>query len=189
MTSTMRFDKWQNSLGNGNVSVESGNLYSPGSVVQVQEVSYPTTFTTNTVESWISITNFAVSITPKFATSKMIINISIGRSAGSNATLWRVLRNGSTFSLPNVDGSRQRAHFQHSNQGTDTNHADGGISMTISDLPGTVSTLTYQLQFLNEGAGNHGTLFALNRNIANLDNGVSYQARTLSTMTVMEIAQ
>jgi hypothetical protein len=178
MTSTMRFDEWENTLG---------EKY--GTVLQVQNYQYSTTFTTTTVETWISITNFAVTLTPKFITSKMLITVSIGRAAGTNATAWRVLRNGNTFSLPDVDGSRQRAHFLHSNLGVDSNHADGGFSITLSDTPGTLVPVTYQLQFMNEGAGTHSTLFGLNRNSSNTNNSLSYNARTVSTMTVMEIAQ
>jgi hypothetical protein len=159
-----------------------------GSVLQVQHGTLPTTFASSSTETWTDITNYNVSITPKFSNSKILVMLNIGSSSGTNATLYRVLRNGSTFSLPNADGSRKLAHIRMTNQGTDTNHADGGFAMTLVDTPASTSALTYQVQFLNEGAGNHGTLFAINRNNANVDSGVSYQARSISTITVMEIA-
>jgi hypothetical protein len=178
MTSTMRFDKWENSLG---------QPY--GTVLQVRHMSFTSTFTTTTTESWVTVTGYNLTITPRFANSRILITPNVGRATGSNATLWRVLRNGSTFSLPDSAGSRQLSHFANSNQGTDANHADGGFSMIISDLPNSTSELNYQVQVFNEGAGNHGTLFALNRNSANSDSGLSYHGRTISTLTIQEIAQ
>lgn len=74
MSSTMRFDKWQNTLGAGSVSLESGNLYSPGSVVQFvdNQISSPTESYT-TVADGVEYQVVTVSITPKFATSKLVV--------------------------------------------------------------------------------------------------------------------
>lgn len=74
MSSTMRFDKWQNTLGAGNVSLESGNFYSPGSVIQFvdNQISSPTE-TYTTVADGVEYQVVSVSITPKFATSKLVV--------------------------------------------------------------------------------------------------------------------
>jgi hypothetical protein len=178
MTSTMRFDKWENTLGQP-----------VGTVLQVKHMSFTSTFATTTIGSWVTITGYNLTITPRFANSRILITPNIGRATGSNSTLWRVVRDGSTFSLPDSAGSRLLAHFANSNQGADGNHADGGLSMVISDLPNSTSELNYQVQILNEGAGNHSTTFALNRNFNNVDSGLSYHGRTISTLTIWEIAQ
>ena len=174
---------------NNVVTMPSGHVFTqPGQLLQVQQFVHTTTMTSNSTNTWFDL-GMSVSITPKFATSKILVTVQIGRATGSNSTLFRTLRNGSTFSLPAAEGSRVLSHFSFSNQGTDTNHADGGFGMTILDSPNTVSPLTYSVQAYNEGGGNHGTLFALNRNYGNADNTVAYNGRTVSTITVMEIAQ
>jgi len=76
MTSTMRFDKWENSLGGGNVSLESGNFYSPGSVIQVVDYKYPSLNDNYTViSSGVEyLTPVTITMTPKFANSKLIVH-------------------------------------------------------------------------------------------------------------------
>jgi hypothetical protein len=78
MTSTMRFDKWENSLGIGNTQISSsGHLYSPGNVVQVQE--YRSTAVEKTVSAGSFIDLFSVTFNVKHSGSKLLIHYTSGQ--------------------------------------------------------------------------------------------------------------
>ena len=76
MTSTMRFDRWQNTSGDTVATASAtGQFYYPGSVVQVQTVRSDArvTFASNNSGNGITITPLNLSITPKFANSRLIM--------------------------------------------------------------------------------------------------------------------
>jgi hypothetical protein len=106
MTSTMRFDKWENTSGLtvANTSA-SGQFYYPGSVVQVQTVRSDsrTTISSNASGDGTTITQLNLSITPKFANSKLIMQWMInGEHHQDNVFL--IHRNGSLITTAGATG-------------------------------------------------------------------------------------
>jgi hypothetical protein len=134
-----------------------------GSVLQVVQ----TTTTTNTSTTSSSFVNFSAlntSITPKFATSKILIiaqvNTFNGTIAVNNCTLYR---NGAT----NLAGS---GYFNYT-YGWNTVNVAVPTTMTYLDSPATTSSTTYGV-YGKTGGGS-----------MDFNNGLS-----LLTMTLMEIA-
>jgi hypothetical protein len=116
MTSTMRFDKWENSLGQGSAQIDSsGNFYSPGSVVQVQE--YRSVTGDKTVTSSTTVDIITASFTTKFANSRLFLTYFSGQmnpgSPQSNAR-FNFLINGVAISDFETD------HIFYSDSGTFT---------------------------------------------------------------------
>ena len=137
-----------------------------GSLVQVVNATYGTLVTNNT--STYADTGLTATITPKFATSTILVLVSQQtKKSASNAT------NGVNIKLFRNSTDLGRKVFV---QGyTDT--AIENYSMATFqylDSPATTSATTYKTQFANEFNGN----------------GVSVQADNfgVSTMTLMEIA-
>ena len=139
MASTMRFDKWQNSLGNGNVSLESGSLYSPGSVVQVVDnIVSSATESYTTVADGVEYQVISITVTPKFATSKLFIDASsqvrIINALGVNT---RIKRDGSY-----VIGSNASYSLSFTYKGDSVNH-HFDVKAQGSVLAGSTSPTTF----------------------------------------------
>lgn len=167
MASTMRFDKWQNTLGAGNVSLESGNFYSPGSVLQVVSSS-SITGTVIATTSWTQVggSNLTVTITPKFATSKILIMADVGYYApnGGNGYLG-IYRGGGAVQVA------EYGYYQY--QTGEFNYG----SVSILDSPNTTSSTLYSV-YARGGSTSSWTI-----NYA--DGG----GQVRSTITAFEIAQ
>lgn len=117
MTSTMRFDQWQNSLGQ-----------SYGTILQVKyaKAAGPTSsnagYFSTTSTSPVS-TGFSVSITPKFATSQLLVMMDIqhyvgGATAARGAQMW-VYRDGINQSS---GGYQNSATFYHESNSYEAYH-------------------------------------------------------------------
>jgi hypothetical protein len=168
------------------ISMPSGHsLYAPGHVVQVVQ-SVKTDTTTITAATYQDISDLAVSITPSSATSKILVFTQVGAGyvgveSGKGLSLFR----GSTnLFVPASAGSRVAVGFA----GTQT-PSPGEIdvvSFSFIDSPNTTSSTTYSVKGLVNVVFAGNSLF-INRSRTDTDS-VGF-SRTISTITVMEIAQ
>lgn len=169
MTSIMRFDKWQNSLG---------QAYN--SVVQVNQTVRSARTTYSSVTSWTDVVGMSVNITPKFADSKVMVEVVVHASvSGSTSINFRVLRNGSAIGLGDT-GNTGQAGFRMEN--SNTSWADVGVYKFL-DSPATTSALTYKLQVLPYYDGRNVTI---NNSYSG---GAGDDYTVISTITVTEISQ
>ena len=130
------------------------------------------------------ITGLSVTITPKFATSKILVMFNvhmIGFDAGTGLQLYR----GSTaLAMGDAASNRMRytAVADYANASGDNQYNGGLTSHVILDSPATTSATTYKIygQALSQS-------FRVNKTRYDVDNGNS--SRGVSTITVMEIAQ
>jgi len=138
-----------------------------GSVLQVVNAIYGTQVTAST-ETWVD-TGLTASITPKYATSKILVlvnQVGLAKDSDNGGLYLQLLRNGSTLinlctnDLWNNTTGVVRA---------------GGVGATYLDNPATTSAVTYKTQF-----------FAFyNRPVVYVQQG----SNAYSTITLMEIAQ
>lgn len=165
----MRFDQWQNSLG-----------VPYNSVIQVVQAVQPARTTYSSVTSWTNVNGMSASITPKFANSKIMIDVVVHASISSSTTInFRVLRNGSAIGVGNT-GNTGQAGFRMEN--SNSSWADVGVYKYL-DSPATTSGVTYQLQVLPYYDGRAVTI----NNSAVGGAGDDYTV--ISTITLTEIAQ
>jgi hypothetical protein len=170
MTSTMRFDKWENSLG---------QPY--GTVLQVITTTKTDTFSSSSL-SYIDITGLAATITPKFASSKIMVFYSV--MLGQQTTgfpMLRLNRAGTAINIGDAAGSRDRVSLM-SWSGGGTNYSNTPAGMFL-DSPNTTSSTVYKLQIRETS----GSTIYVNRNAR--DDNADYEPRGVSTITLMEIAQ
>ena len=139
----------------------SGNgVHIPGHVIQVVNMS-TLTFITSTTSS-LTGTSLLLNITPKFSTSKILVNINAHMSgSGTSTGFMQLLRDGSTLVTDD------EIFFSR----TSDNYNMNGIQKL--DSPNTTSTIQYRL-WIRKSSGSY---IALNQ-----DGGGS-------DMTLMEIAQ
>jgi hypothetical protein len=179
MTSTMRFDKWENSVG---------QPY--GTVVQVvQGVKRDTWSVSGVATTFYEVSGYSVSITPKFANSKIFVTGTVHVSSWYWEIQGRLYRNGSVIDDATGDtrGSRTRATFtQNLYQGaTNVRSSWASVPFQYLDSPNTTSAITYSIALNGYGSG----LVGVNRNVADDSDAADYFANPISTIMVMEITQ
>ena len=123
-----------------------------GGIIQVVQTIKKDQFTTaNNTSNYTDITGLSATITPKFNTSKIMVECNIYNSNSNAVNFFRVLR-GSTFieqpSGTSSSGAGFNAHgfayFDHSFQDTTV--------IKILDSPATTSSTTYKVQMAVTGA-------------------------------------
>jgi hypothetical protein len=159
MTSTMRFDKWENSLG---------QPY--GTVIQAVYGSYGVG--TSTTSGSYSDTGLSVTITPRFSTSKILVIVNQAGCTKRNTD--------TTLQLRLVRDSTVLHWFETSGGWTGNTgiNSFGTVSTMRLDSPNTTSAITYKTQMaaFSANGGEVATQFSVG-------NGWS-----TSTITAMEIA-
>lgn len=170
MTSIMRFDKWQNSLGQ-----------SYAAPIQVISKTYGEATSTTTNQSYIAVTNGNLEITTKLDNSKLLVMISmqgyVDATGGVNIGLSRTI-GATTSRLLGVDGGNGDS-WMGSNH--NANHATTwSLTRQYLDSPGVPAgtVITYN-SLLGKYSGS--AIVAVNWE------GTVYNGK--STITIMEIAQ
>ena len=178
-------------VNNNVVSVPSGHtLYAPGHVVQVAHgVKRDTWSVSGNATSFYEVSGYSVSITPKSATSKILVSGMIHVSSWYWEIQGRIYRNGAviTDAIGDVRGSRSRATFtQNLYEGTGSvRNSWASVAFEYLDSPNTTSPVTYSVALNGYGSG----LVGVNRNVYGDTDSADYFANPISTITVMEIAQ
>ena len=170
------------------ITVESGHVITqPGSVIQVLQTVDDTVTTYSTTETWTDAGLLSVAITPKSATSKIMVEYCIHNSTHDATVAHRITRNGTGIGLGAATGNRFGSTTRTGRiRGGDENHISPPATMKFLDSPATTSTLTYKVQLrIQTGEG----AITMNTSANNPDNAYTYGSVTISTITVTEIAQ
>jgi hypothetical protein len=177
------------SLASGKTLDASQGFTAPaGHVIQtLTDISVITeSTTTKASDNSFANSSLSITITPKSASSKIIVSAvaSTGSSNGADgSTILRMIRDSTPIGIGNASGSKIRA-----GSGRGTNNQDGNtmlnIPLQVTDTPNTTSAVTYTLQFAIRGTGAQTAY--LNRSGGDADS-VEYQ-RTSSSLVVQEIA-
>jgi len=153
-------------------------------IVQVQSTTKTDTFSTNS-STFTDITGLSVSITPKSASSKILIVASLcgDLSLAAYGAHFRLVRDSTGIALGDAAGSRTRttSGFDSYNTGS---LGWKVCTMNFLDNPSTTSSVTYKVQ---ARSANATASVLINRNGDDSDQaGI---ARGVSTITVMEIGE
>ena len=157
-----------------------------GKVLQVVQTTKTDTFTT-TSTSFVDVTGLSVSITPSSASNKILVLAHISYGGAVNTYGAAKLIRGSTSILQgDSDGaSRTEATIPlgTTNEGNSEASKQHMGFINYLDSPATTSSTTYKIQIFTSSGSE---AIAINR--SGVDNDNSYQIRSTSTITVMEIA-
>lgn len=175
MTSTMRFDRWENSTGVGY-----------GTVLQVVQSIKTDVFATSVGAKWADIPGMSATITPKFSNSKILVIVDLKMSGTQDSSVVRskLLRNGADVYVGDASGTRPQAmsQFYISSGGAPYYMAQGGG--TYLDSPNSGTAITYKMQI---GGDSNSTTIYVNRTNGDRDYGYG-DSRGASSITLMEIA-
>lgn len=152
-----------------------------GKVLQVLQATKTDSFTT-TSTSYVTPTGLSISITPSSTSSKILVipSIDFGISGDAGHAYARIYRGATSIFEASAAGGRNLTTFAQNNSG-----GNGGRCQTTTyiDSPSTTSAITYTIQVKSS----NGTTLFVNRSPRDADAG-TYDARTVSSITVMEIA-
>ena len=157
-----------------------------GGIIQVKQTLKTDSFHT-TSQSYTDITGMTVSITPKFNTSKILLqcNIQFGGALNLYAPV-RLLRGSTHIGQSTVySGGQTNATFSLNLtdvSGTASQYKIFSTVYQILDSPATTSAVTYKLQ-VSSWVGRD---FYLNR--SQQDSGAAWTHGASSTMTAMEVS-
>ena len=162
---------------------DDGSTSDSGRVVQVVTQTKGGVSSTNS-QSFVDIAGLSLSITPKSSSNKILIlyNVGLNGSDGAHNSL-RLLRGSTGLSWGD----------SYYNQTVCTGHiqCSGSQHYTIStiagqflDSPNTTSSTTYKFQMGNPWT----TSYSTNINMVQLNQNGAYNGRTMSVITLMEIA-
>jgi len=155
-----------------------------GCVLQTLSTTKTDTFVTSSAGP-IDITGLSVAITPKFATSKVLVMFNVHIVGFDSGTGLRLLRGSTALGLANTAGAKSimTAIGYYSNNTSPSAYSGGNTSMSFLDSPATTNATTYKLQA--QCYSTNGIV--INKTRYDTDNGNA--SRGSSTITVMEIAQ
>ena len=157
-----------------------------GGIIQVKQTLKTDSFHT-TSQSYTDITGMTVSITPKFNTSKILLqcNIQFGGALNLYAPV-RLLRGSTHIGQSTVySGGQTNATFSLNLtdvSGTASQYKIFSTVYQILDSPATTSEVTYKLQ-VSSWAGRN---FYINR--SEQDSGAAWTHGASSSMTAMEVS-
>ena len=161
-----------------------------GGIVQVVFVEKSDTESLTSNSTPQLIPGLSATITPKFNTSKILVQVVFHASIGGNyAGHYIVLRRGSTdINIGDAAGSRTRgslalqtATFWDDNSGA--NYSMGQASLNFLDSPATTSATTYGLYHADADGTNN-----LYVNRSRTDGDSASYIRVASTITLMEVS-
>ena len=158
-----------------------------GSILQTVSTTKTDTFTSSS-SSLVDITGMAVTITPKYSTSKILIRVNLNWGGVDNIYAAIRLLRGSTVISHNssATGSQTAAAI---GCGGDNNNFQWKLEHTgleFLDSPATTSATTYKLQQQSTGGPGTNTWYV---NRPHNTTNAAYIVHGTSGMTVMEIAQ
>jgi len=170
--------QWIGAVSNNNTA---------GNVIQVVSTTKTDTFSASVTTGSLSseITGLTASITPASTSSKILVQISVD---GSSSQAWghtalQLQRDGSPVGVGDAAASRTQLTAQSLNYGSDPSDM-ASASKIFLDSPATTSSITYSVKIHNQFAST-ATLFV---NRSSGDSDLSRRGRSISTITLMEVA-
>tara|TARA_R100000388_G_scaffold9762_1_gene8504 strand:+ start:706 stop:1320 length:615 start_codon:yes stop_codon:yes gene_type:complete len=169
----------------GTASATLDTLGRAGNILQVKQTLKTDAFTT-TSSSLVDVTGMSVDITPTSTSSKILVQVHLGISGGAQYSYahYVLLRGSTQIGIgTGATGSNQTNISFGTNWNTPNEYIGHAASFQFLDSPSTTSATTYKLQVKS---GYASKALYVNRVHASYDE--TYNAKTASTITVMEVA-
>ena len=167
-----------------------------GGIIQVVSAYKGDSFSTSST-SFVDITGLSATITPKFSTSKILVQCCMGaagvrQSNNDHGNGIRTMRSigGGSFSSNNklnglVEGNRIAITYKGAAISYNSDHMPGGFGFVGLDDPATSSAVVYKVQVICQASAQP---FSLNRAPANINDGYVYHSTSMSSLILMEVS-
>ena len=170
------------------ISVATGKtIHAPGAVLQVVQGITTEAAAFSIAAHNLSSAVVSAAITPKFATSKILMTGQVTGAADSlNHSFWIILQRDSTnIGQGDSVGNRRRCHSGIGQMLNNNAECLGNGSINFLDSPNTTSAITYYVRLAHNSGG--AQTWLLNR--TDVDGNNTDRPRAVTTLTLMEIAQ
>jgi hypothetical protein len=146
-------------------------------VLQVVSTTKTDTFSQSVAAgTFVDVTGLSVSITPSSTNSKILVIGMVNAQLGSH----RLVRDSTAIAVGDAAGVRQQATAG----GTGVANTPGARILMTLDSPATTSATTYKIQMASQAEATV-TIYV---NRTDTDTNSAFVARTVSSLTVMEIS-
>jgi hypothetical protein len=180
--STIKANLWQNTAG-----------VTYNSVLQVVSTNKTNSFVGTSVATsggyFVDVTGMAATITPRFATSKILVTVSmyvgVTQAASGYQVAFRVRRNGTYPIIGDAEGTRPRVSGRINMYSLNT-YSMQMFTGNYLDSPASTAAQVYQIEL---GGYSGSPIVYVNRSETFQDGGANYDGVPVSTITLMEIAQ
>jgi len=155
-----------------------------GTVLQVVSNTKTDTFTTSSTTD-VAITGLFATITPTSASSKILVLVNVGASGTTidDYTVYLSLYRSASVITGALGNAASNRKVCSSAQRTGASYRYGSMSIMHQDSPASTSSLTYACYAAMESGGSTACI-----NRSGDDSDISGRPRTISSITVMEIA-
>ena len=157
-----------------------------GSVLQVVQTVLTSAVTVSTPTSFTDISGVSVAITPKFSSSKVLIDVSLVVEVENDAfhSVYRLLRGSTAIGVGDANGSAPQGSFMVDSYASGGSLAGITANFHFLDSPSSTSSTTYKIQVIAHSGS--GDVFVGRNNADN--NGSTGPGRFPSIITATEIA-
>ena len=170
--STLRVDTIANTAGVTN-----------NRVLQVVSTTKTDTFSSGST-SFVDVTGMSANITPASANNKILVsyNLNVSNPGAGYSSSWKIVRNSTDIGIGDASGSKIRTTSQvwADTYGFVIWHPNA----SFLDSPLSTSQLTYKIQAMTH----YGASFPFFLNRGQAEGDSAHYGRTISTITLMEIA-
>ena len=161
----------------------TSGLPNRGKILQVVQTVKTDTFTTSSTTP-VDITGFSVSITPSSSSSKILVSWLINNSGYAHQDFY-LMRGSTKLFYGDLYGSQtQSTHHMYATSTGNMWYSVYALSGQYLDSPATTSTTTYKFQV----AVPYNNTYYTGINYVAPNENASYNSRTASSITVMEIS-
>lgn len=171
------------------IIVPSGQTFhAPGHVIQTLSTTL-TSASSASSNSYVD-SGLTLSITPKSASSKILVTGFINVAEDFFRTYIILLRDSTTLSVGDAASNRPRVYASTATTSTWDVYDITSIPINTLDSPNTTSSVNYKIQYKNYQGPAHSSSATsyINRSHSDRDNAL-YDPRTVSVLTLQEIAQ
>ena len=158
-----------------------------GGIIQMVQSVKTDTFRDNS-DSFQDISGLSATITPKFSTSKVLIQLSLTYGGDADCYAYgRLMRDSTAIDIGTAEGNRPGASFTLNSGTTNATYANKlfNLSYFFLDSPSTTSATTYKIQIRNY-SGDTSRYYTINR--TENDASVAYNQRGTSKILLMEVS-
>jgi hypothetical protein len=177
MASTLRFDKWENTLG-----VPYGTVLQVKQTVLSSALSFSPSAITGTPTIGNTTQIMTINITPTFSNSKILIMADVNYASTTSTPGMIIFRGTTPVGIGDIASNRRRIS-SGTGYHADANQIAGAGNITFLDSPETTGEITYSIRCSSDST----STVVVNRSINYTDSTTG--ATSISTLTLMEIAQ
>jgi hypothetical protein len=157
-----------------------------GNIIQAVSTTKSDSFSSSSTTSFVDVTGLSVSITPTSTSSKILVLYDLNWGTDEGHVSCRLMRDSTMIKVGDAASNRTRAtgHWHDGGAQSGDQYDIVQTAGTFLDSPATTSAVTYKMMVGTPNSSNYNVVV----NRSGHDSDSTWEGRTASTLTVMEVA-